>query len=386
MKHLFKTLAVAMVAILTLASCSKDDNDVTTTDSKAAAVAEQFVDHTVVPTYKSLAAKTELLVDQLVELKANRTQSGLNAVCETFLAAREQWEKSEAFLFGPASNFGIDPHIDSWPLDADRFDALMSNANQLEQLGGEDGDIVANGLETTLLGFHGLEYVLFANGAPKNIADITDNQLTYAVAVAGDLRNCCYRLAISWAGEANVPASYAEKMEEAEWEYTVGGGGYSYGENMKNAGQAGSIYPTSTAALLEIIQGCMDISDEVGTQKIGRPYEGTSDEDIHYIESPYSQKSVEDFYDNILSIQNSYMGGIEGQRDENKSLHSYVKGLNAAVDAEVQEAIAAALAAIDAMPRPFVNNRTDERNGVAAEACATLSEKLERASEVIRNN
>ena len=155
---------------------------------------------------------------------------------------------------------------------------------------------------------------------------------------------------------------------------------------MKNAGQAGSIYPTSTAALLEIIQGCMDIADEVGTQKIGRPYEGTSDEDIHYIESPYSQKSVEDFYDNILSIQNSYMGGIEGQRDENKSLHSYVKGLNAAVDAEVQEAIAAALAAIDAMPRPFVNNRTDERNGVAAEACATLSEKLERASEVIRNN
>lgn len=387
MKSIFKTLAVVLAATLTLASCSKDDDsDVATTDQKAAAIAEQFVDYTVVPTYKALAANTEQLVEQLAALKANPTQSGLNAACEKFLAAREQWEKSEAFLFGPASNFGIDPHIDSWPLDADRFDALMSNANQLAQLDGEDGDIVANGLETTLLGFHGLEYVLFANGAPKNISDITANQLTYAVAVAGDLRNCCYRLAISWAGEDNVPAHYAEKMEECEWEYTVGGGNYSYGENMKNAGKAGSIYPTSKAALLEIIQGCMDIADEVGTQKIGRPYEGTSDEDIHYIESPYSQKSVEDFYDNILSIQNAYMGGNEGQRDESRSLHSYVKELNASVDTEVREAIAAALAAIDAMPRPFVNNRTDERNGIAAQACATLSEKLEKAGEVIREN
>ena len=387
MKSIFKTLAVVLAATLSFASCSKDDDsDVTTTDQKAAAIAEQFVDYTVVPTYKALAANTEQLVEQLAALKANPTQSGLNAVCEKFLAAREQWEKSEAFLFGPASNFGIDPHIDSWPLDADRFDALMSNANQLAQLDGEDGDIVANGLETTLLGFHGLEYVLFANGAPKNISDITASQLTYAVAVAGDLRNCCYRLAIGWAGVDNVPAHYAEKMEECEWEYTVGGGNYSYGENMKNAGKAGSIYPTSKAALLEIIQGCMDIADEVGTQKIGRPYEGTSDEDIHYIESPYSQKSVEDFYDNILSIQNAYMGGNEGQRDESRSLHSYVKELNASVDTEVREAIAAALAAIDAMPRPFVNNRTDERNGIAAQACATLSEKLEKAGEVIREN
>ena len=63
-----------------------------------------------------------------------------------------------------------------------------------------------------------------------------------------------------------------------------------------------------------------------------------------------------------------------------------MKELNASVDTEVREAIAAALAAIDAMPRPFVNNRTDERNGIAAQACATLSEKLEKAGEVIREN
>lgn len=386
MKYSFKSLAVALLATLTLASCSKDEDDVMTIDMKAKAVTEQFVDHTVVPTYKALAANAERLVNQLVELKANPTQAGLNAVCATFLEARKEWEKSEAFLFGPASNFGIDPHIDSWPLDANRFNALMNNANQLDRLDAEDGDIIANGLEVTLLGFHGLEYVLFANGNAKNIGDISSGELTYAVAVAGDLRNCCYRLAISWAGEDNVPASYAEKMEEAEWEYTVAGGDYSYGENMKNAGSAGSTFGTSTSALLAIVQGCMDIADEVGTQKIGRPYEGTSDDDICYIESPYSQKSVEDFYDNILSIQNAYMGGIEGQRDESRSLHQYVKDVAPSVDAEIREAINAALEAINAMPRPFVNNRTDQRNGVAAQACMTLSEKLEKASEAIRNN
>ena len=388
-KNFRNTIMLMAMAALTfgITACHNDnEDDISTIDPKAAAVTEQFVDGTVVPTYKSLASNARQLVKQLEELKANPTQAKLTTVCETFLAAREQWEKSEAFLFGPASNFGIDPHIDSWPLDADRFNALMGNANQLDELDGDDGDIVANGLESTLLGFHGLEYVLFKDGSAKNVSDITENELIYAVAVAGDLRNCCYRLAISWAGEDNVPAEYADKMEEAEWEYTVIGGDYSYGDNMKNAGKAGSTFVTSKSTLLCIIQGCMDITDEVGTQKIGRPFEGTSDEDIHYIESPYSQKSVEDFYNNIISIQNSYMGGIEGNRDEAHSLHTYLKEINSAVDSEVLEAINNALTAIDNMPRPFVDNRDDERNGVAMRACAELSEVLESAAEAIRKN
>ena len=102
MKSIIKTLAVAFVATLTLTSCSKDDDGATGTDeSNELRIVAQFVDHTVAPTYSALAAHAEQLAEQLIALRANPTQSALEEACNTFLAAREQWEKSETFLLAP---------------------------------------------------------------------------------------------------------------------------------------------------------------------------------------------------------------------------------------------------------------------------------------------
>ncbi len=377
--------SIAMVAIvfatLNFVSC-KRDNDNTVEDAQAAAVAEQFVDNTVAPTYTALAAKAELLANQLAALKANPTNAGVREACETFLAAREQWEMSEAFLFGAAGDFGIDPHIDSWPLDEDAFNTLMNSPAMIEALDSEDGDAVAGDrLGNALLGFHGIEYILFANGQPKDVSNITANQWIYVVAVAGDLRNRCYQLEVGWIGD-KAPKSHIEKLDELEIAYTVAGSENSYGDNMKNAGKAGSTYSSRTAALMAILQGCSDIADEVGSSKIYAAWHG---EDITYIESPYSQKSIIDFHDNIVSIRNAYMGGVEGKRDESKSLHNYVNKINASLDARVLNAIDNALAKIDAMPAPFVLHYSDAANGEAVDACSALSDVLGEAINAIRN-
>jgi len=387
MKLFFKNAAMFMaMAALTVGavSCS-DDNDTATgsDDSQAAAIAKQFVDHTVAPTYGALAAKTEQLAAELAALKANPNDAGLRQACETFLAAREEWEKSEAFLYGAAGDFGVDPHIDSWPLDIDAFNTLMNSPAMLEALDSEDGDAIAGDrLGNALLGFHGIEYILFEGGQPKNANAISEKQWTYVAAVAGDLRNRCYQLEVGWMGD-KAPESHINKLDNLEMAYTVAGGDLSYGENMKIAGQAGSTYATRKAALMAIVQGCIDIADEVGTSKIGAAHSG---EDPNYIESPYSQKSIIDFHNNIVSIQNAYLGGVDGQRDESKSLHHYMHSLNAALDNEVMEALDNAMAKIDAMPAPFVNNISAEANGEAMEACAALSEILDEVVEAIRNN
>lgn len=389
MKKLFKTTAMllAMAAVaLTTVSCGKDDDEeviYNDDDASALAVVNQFVDHTVAPTYSALASKAELLASQLTALKTNATDAGVREACNTFLAAREQWEMSEAFLFGAAGDYGIDPHIDSWPLDEDAFNNLMNSPNMLTSLNSEDGDVVAGEqLGNALLGFHGIEHILFANGQPKAANAISENEWIYVVAVAGDLRNRCYQLEVGWMGD-NAPASHIAKLDELEMPYTVAGGDDSYGDNMKNAGQAGSTYRTRKAALMTIVQGCIDIADEVGSSKIGAAFTG---EDETYIESPYSQKSIVDFHNNIVSIRNAYMGGVENQRDESKSMHNYLRRINSTLDNEVQEAIANALAAIDAMPAPFVNNIGAAQNGVAMEACAALSEKLDEVVDALRNN
>ncbi len=384
MKHLFRTLAVALMATLTLASCEKENNnDVVDDDLQAQAIVEQFVEHTVSPTYTALAANTEALANQLAALKANLTDAGVQQACETFLAAREQWEKSEAFLFGAAGDFGIDPHIDSWPLDEDAFNTLMSSPAMLEALDAENGDVVAGErLGNALLGFHGIEYILFRNGQPRSANDITADQWKYVVAVAGDLRNRCYQLEVGWLGDA-APAAHIEKLDDLEMPYTVAGGNYSYGENLKNAGVDGSTYSSRQAALMAILQGCSDIADEVGSSKIYAAWHG---EDVTYIESPYSYMSITDFRNNIVSIQNAYMGGVASQRNESRSLHSYMHQMDAALDAKVVAAIENALAKIDAMPAPFALHYSDAANGEAVEACAELSDALGEAIDAVRNN
>ena len=380
-----KTLAVAAIAVAAMVFAACKDNNETGefTDEDAAAVATQFVDHTVAPTYTALAAAAEQLASQLATLKQNPTDAGVSQACETFLEARAWWEKSEAFLFGAAGDYGIDPHIDSWPLDEDAFATLMASPAMLQALDAEDGDVVAGErLGNALLGFHGIEYILFAAGQPKSASAISADEWTYVAAVAGDLRNRCYQLEVGWIGDA-APASHIAKLDDMEMAYTVAGGDLSYGDNMKSAGQAGSTYATRIAALMAMVQGCADIADEVGSSKIYAAWHG---EDITYIESPYSYMSITDFHNNIVSIQNAYLGGVEGQRNDSRSLHNYVHTLDASLDAKVLDAINTALEKIDAMPAPFALHYSDAANGAAVEACAALSETFDEVIDAIRNN
>lgn len=379
MKHVSNIICVVLCAIAgLLTSCNHGGNYLK--DETQAAILKQYVENTIQPTYTHLANYTDQLVTDLKAFKANPTQGNLNQVCATFLTARSWWEKSEAFLFGAASDFGIDPHIDSWPLDEDAFRNLMNSPDMLSALAGEDGDVVASEqLGNSLLGFHGIEYILFADGQPKSAEAITNTELVYAIAVAGDLRNRCFQLEVSWIGD-NAARAHREKVEDMELNTTVNGGSYSYGDNLMKAGNAGSTYISTVQGLLAIVDGCKTIADEVGTSKIGKPYNG---EDPTYIESPYSQKSIEDFYNNIVSIEYAYYGGVEGSQSDKYSLHGYVKAVDADLDARVIEAINNAKSKIDAMPRPFVRNFANAANAEAIAACQNLDDILSEVKEAI---
>lgn len=375
-------MAVSFITASALVGCNKNENQSTNDDTQIANISAQFVDHTVAPTYSALASLTEQLTNQLTALKANPTNNGIQDACSTFLAARQEWERSEAFLFGAAGDFGIDPHIDSWPLDEDAFNTLMGSPAMIAALDNEEGDVVAGErLGNALLGFHGIEYILFEDGHAKDVSKITPNEWIYITAVAGDLRNRCYQLEVGWLGD-KAPKSHIDKLDDLEMPYTVAGGNLSYGENLRNAGRAGSTYSSPKAAIMAILQGCSDIADEVGSSKIYAAWHG---EDITYIESPYSHMSITDFHNNIISIRNAYMGGVEGQRDESLSVHNYVNKGNPMIDAKIIQAIDEAISKIDAMPAPFVEHYSDAANGAAVKACAELSDAIGEAIDMIRN-
>ena len=293
-------------------------------------IANQYVTNTIYQTYGAIADATNQLYENLAAVTEkfktdpqSVSQSDIDKICTIFLEAREEWEKSEAFLYGAATDFGIDPHIDTWPLDADGLATALKNADQVAKLEGEDGIAYAGGkLGQELLGFHGIEFIIFRDGANRKIADLRAEEtneaftkigahvtglqeLIYATAVAGDLRDRCFQMEVAW--NAGAPQSHIGRVEEVELPFTVNGGSKSYGENMLAAGKAGSTYASWQEVMVTILQaGCENIANEVANTKIGNPYSG---EDVNYIESPYSHKSFIDFRDNILSIENSLYGG-----------------------------------------------------------------------------
>ena len=132
----------------------------------------------------------------------------------------------------------------------------------------------------------------------------------------------------------------------------------------------------------EIIQGCIDIADEVGNTKIGRPNQGGSDDDRNYIESPYSLNSIEDFQDNIRSIENSYFGSVSGD----PSISDYIKSVNPSLDAEMRTAIDNSIKAIGAIPEPFAKNARSQAATNAVKVTGTdLVATLEKVYSQLAN-
>ncbi len=377
------TLLLSAVALV-LASCSDNDdptppNTLSEKEKALQAATVAYVDNTVLPTYAAMADAAIEMRDLCHTMQDNfeagtLTKADIEAAGVAWKRARKNWELSEAFLFGPAANHNIDPHIDSWPLDKAAMENLLvqirrGNQWTLENNGGYG-----------LIGFHAVEFMLFELSDDENTAlvhstDYTAEELEYLVAVADDLCAQCVCLEACWAGTDNISEAKREILDDAELDYDE-----NYGAEMKNAGQAGSRFKTYQEAAEEIIQGCIDIADEVGNTKIGRPHLGSSLEDKNYIESPYSLNSIEDFADNIRSVRNAYLGS----KKNDASVSDYIRAKNPEADAAVREAIEKAIAAIELIPEPFAKNAASTLSEEAMKAAGTtLVSALEEAMTVI---
>ena len=377
-KDLTKQGLLLVVMTLMLAACSDSKKDEpVAVDSQKKAILTQYVNGVVVPTYRSLADNALELSELCAELKESPSQALVQKACDKWIEARKYWELSEAFLYGAAADYYIDPHIDSWPLQKNQLDNILANSTLIAELK-EDG-AGADGFATLgygLLGFHAVEYVLFRDGHARNISDISENELIYNAAVAEDLAWQTVRLEAAWAGNVNVTATKCKILEENELEPSL-----NYGEQMISAGLAGNTaYKTQIDAMIQILQGASDISDEVGNTKITDPVNSGNVLDV---ESWYSWNSIADFTDNLRSVRNAYYGSLDGM-DNSNSLAAYLRKNNAEVDTKLRSTIDNAINTVAAMPAPFRNHLTKTETQAGVDACNKCMEALDAAIEVLQ--
>lgn len=382
-----KTSYVFLVAACFMAvSCEKspavDENGL---DQELKAAVEQYVPNVIYKIYGNLADAADQMYGQLSAMKLTDrfTQAQIDQVCTTFLSARRWWELSESFLFGAATAYGIDPHIDSWPLDKDKLAKSLSNTETIADLEAEGAGAVDE-VGAASLGFHGIEFIIFRDGNNRSAAALNGNEddeafegrdvtgkseIIFAAAVAEDLRNYCYELQAAW--DPDCPADRVDLVEEELEMNTTMDSGLTYGENLLQTGKAGSTYRSWQEAVSGIlVAGCSNICNEVANTKIGTAhYVSSSNYDPNYIESPYSKKSYQDFKDNILSVQYSLYGGYGASSAKQESVSAFLKRNRWAKAEELDKALAAAVRSLDdaMLTGAFVDNPTSQE----AEKCIT---------------
>lgn len=333
MKNRFLTIGLMIVAAqVTLVSCSDNSSDQVDPN---AGLYKQVLTNTsvdvITKTYESLYNNATALVTAVTNLSIG-DEAELTAVKNAWMATREPWEKSEGFLYGPVDTEGIDPAIDSWPVDVNQITAILGSSTAITSASLDNDDA---------RGFHTIEYFVWGLNGNKPASALTARELEYLVAAAQNLQSKTQQLYFGWlASQGN------------------------FANNFITAGESGNnMYRSQRVALLELTDGIITIADEVGNGKIETPLNGNNGSALPSAEeSRFSNNSKLDFANNIRSIQNIYLGDYNGV--DGKGLTDVVVLKNATLDANIKTKITAAITAIEAIPNTFTDAITNNRAAV----------------------
>jgi uncharacterized iron-regulated protein len=144
-------------------------NDNIKTDEELDPIVRQYVDVVVLPTYKDLMNKNIALDNAVKEFKKSPSDQTFAACADAWLAAREPWEQSEAFLFGPVDEKGLDPNMDSWPLDQAQIAQILNSQDFSNLYWNESASDSKIEEAQSLRGFHTLEFLIFKDGKARTV-------------------------------------------------------------------------------------------------------------------------------------------------------------------------------------------------------------------------
>jgi putative iron-regulated protein len=342
-----KTLVTTIAfGSLIFAACNKSSESMSQTDNfetMEQTVLTDFTNNVALYSYLNLSVRATNLNTALQNLNSNTTDINIEIARQSWKDMRTVWEQSESFLFGPVEDNDYDPNMDTWPTDYVQMDSLLASSNDLSM------SSVQN-LTLSLRGYHPIEYIIFGDHGSRTAADITNRQKLYMMSLSADLTKTCNDLYLSW---SSAPVNFAQEVI--------------------NAGKGSTKYTKRQEVYMAMVGALIGICEEVGEGKMKEPYEA---KDPALVESPYSGNSTIDFKNNIIGIQNVYLGVNGG-----KGLKDLVAVKNKALDNKLQSEITAGINSFDNIPgyyeEAILTNDGRIKIQQTMSALATLKETLE---------
>ena len=348
------TVFFGLLLAVSLTGCGGDDENPVAPDPEPdprfdfSPILTDFADKTVIPIYKDLSDKASELLVAVRNLKTNPSPATLSTARAAWVASRQPWERSEAFLFGPVDFKGYDPALDSWPVNRADLEAVLSGSDPLTRTS-------VNNLENTLKGFHTIEFLLYDEGGSKTVGDFTPRQYDYLIAATELLDEAATAMHTDWSAS-----------------------GGNFRDQVVSAGAGSNTYTTRKAAIQEMINGMVGIADEVGNGKIADPF---NEQDTRLVESQFSFNSLLDFQNNIRGIWHVYTGGYNVQA---VGLDYFVRTKNSSLDQRVQDEIKTAIEEIGKISFPFRDALASDAAQITAAQQAIAKVQATLEGDVLR--
>jgi len=345
------------------------------TDADIAPVVQAYADNAH-DAYGASLAGAFALQTAITTFIGDRTEDNLEAAKVAWAAARPTYVETEVFRFynGPIDNEenGPEGRLNGWPLDEGYIDyveglptagiindpegypvidkATIADANEI---GGE---------KNLSAGWHAIEFLLwgqdFSDDGPgsRPFTDYLPDDDEATTAPNGDRRADYLQAAADL---------LVEDLETVEAQWHGGDGGY-----------VDTFVTEGVGALTKILIGMGSLSGgELKSQRIANAFNERDQEEEH---SCFSDTTHQDHVSDLQGIVNVYTGDWAG--GSAAGLDDLVLKVDPALDARMKADLAAAVAAVTAMPDPFDQGIQDDTVGGGREKTKLAMDALEKVT------
>lgn len=326
--------------------CKKNSDPAPTNTTQAGTVLSSEANVVISPTYVKLANDAASFYNGTVLFQSATTQTNLNSCRQLWLTVTADYEQSAASLFGPNGAIGADPAslINTYPIDTAGINTLVNSSAIFTPA-------YIDSLPSYLIGFHGVEFVLYGINGNKAATQFTPHQLSYITAVALNIKTLTWQLDSEWSA-ANTNSYYYQFV---------------------NAGSGSTVYPDQRAAFSDLTMAIANICETDAIYK----FEGILNEkSVILQESPFANNSIADIANNLDGVYNIYYGQYGSSAGT--GLTAFVSQGNPGLDTKIKNAISSAQKAVSLITVPLsqaIYTQTSQVN-VAANACDTLDDYL----------
>jgi putative iron-regulated protein len=348
MSFILRLAPVLVVASTCLACGSSDDSAGPSFDGRAKPVVQNY-SKTVFVSYSAAVDDVAKLRDSLDAFVAGPSAATQQAAKDAWIASRPNYLQTEVYRFygGPIDDEnGLEPEINSWPMDENYVDYTVADPTagiindptgfpSIDEATLKSADEVG-GSTNVSTGFHAIEFLLWG----QDLSDTGPGERPHTDYVTGgtgtaanqDRRGTYLK---------TLGSLLLKDLTSVRDEWSPDADDYRTTDFEK-------LPPKEALGLILLGIGWMS-NTELPHERMEVSYDSKDQEDEH---SCFSDTTVPlDHFNDEVGIENVYFGKFGGE--DGPGLDELVRSVDPALDQEMQDDIAAAKAAIQAIPAPY---------------------------------